>query len=193
MGGGVRDGVQVQVATAAPDDPASWTTVHAGDGGADEVVLERARDALRAGAMDERTSFDWEAPVLRELLAVLGRGVRHVRRGRRVDGHGARRPDGAGAGGLDPPAAAETTVRVTSTGGTARPGAATTPPSTRSSFAPETSATVDVATIDHGPLAPARTVVLTLSDPSDGLVLGRPHDDDAGHRRRLARCPASAR
>lgn len=173
----------VQVATDAPDDPASWTTVHtetAGDGGTDDLTLDAPADARYVRVqMNERRAFDWEAPTLHwygySLFAL------------EVYGTPGAVATAFGTAGVSVPAgqtaqvpvvlatAAEqqTTVRVTSTGGTATAGADFTAVDEVVTFAPgETAATVDVATVDHGPLAPARTVVLTLSDPSDGVVLG---------------------
>lgn len=173
----------VQVATDAPDDPASWTTVHAeaaGDGGTDEVTLTTPTDARYVRVqMNERTSFDWEAPVLHwygyslfsvevfgtpeAVPAAFGASTATVAAGRTAQVPVV----------LATAADAERSVRVTSTGGTAGAGADYTAVDQVVTFAPgSTSATVDVATVDHGPLAPVRTVVLTLSDPSDGLVLG---------------------
>ena len=67
-----------------------------------------------------------------------------------------------------------------------------------------TEATVTVPTVDHGPLGQVRTVELTLSEPSDGLVLGgrttstvtiTPHGDlpdvGGGHGRSTTTSPAS--
>lgn len=174
---------EVQVATGDPADPAAWSTVHteeAGDGGTDEIALAAPTDARHVRVhMLERTSFDWDPArphwygyslfalevygTPTQPVAALGRTAVTV-------------PAGGTASVpvlLNAPAADEVSVRVRSTGGTATAGTDYTAVDERVTFAPgATSATVDVATVDRGPLAPVGTVELTLDEPSDGLVLG---------------------
>ncbi|AEE44723.1 glycoside hydrolase family 3 N-terminal domain-containing protein [Cellulomonas fimi] len=174
---------RVQVATAAPQDPASWTTVHtetAGDGGTDDVTLPTPADARYVRIqMDARTSFDWDAPTLHwygySLFALEVYGTPGAV-ATAFGTSGVRVPAGQTAQVpvvLAAPVAQDTTVRVASTGGTAVPGTDFTAVDETLTFpAGATTATVDVVTTDHGPLAPVRTVVLELTEPGDGLVLG---------------------
>ena len=176
-------GYDVQVATADPADPASWSTVHteaASDGGTDDLVLPAAVDARYVRVqMNQRTSFDWDPGRLHwygyslfalevygtptEVATAFGSGGVTVPAG----------TDATVPVVLAVPAATEQSVHVSSSGGTATPGTDYTAVDEVVTFAPgETSKDVTVATVDHGPLAQVRTVTLTLADPSPGLVLG---------------------
>jgi beta-glucosidase len=63
-------------------------------------------------------------------------------------------------------------VRVQSTGGTAVAGTDFTAIDETVIFpVGANTATVPVTSVDHGPLAPARTIELSLSEPGDGLLL----------------------
>lgn len=173
----------VQVATTAPDDPASWTTVAtdpAGDGGTDTVALATPADARYVRIqMNHRTSFTWDPAQLHwygfslfslevygtpsQVSAVFGSAGTTV-------------PAGTAAEVpviLATAADVETSVRVTSTGGTGVAGTDYTAVDEVVTFAPgSTSGNVSVPTVDHGPLGQVHTVELTLSEPTGGLALG---------------------
>lgn len=174
---------EVQVAAAAPEDEASWTTVAtepASDGGTDALTFAAPVEGRYVRVlMLERVAFDWDPARPHWYgyslfsLEVLGVpddvAVAFARATTQV-------PAGDTATVpivLNAPAAGDVTVRVASTGGTAVPGTdytvvdevVTVPAGT-------TTAAVAVATVDRGPLAPVSTVELTLSDPTGGLVLG---------------------
>ncbi|GIG23082.1 hypothetical protein Cch01nite_38060 [Cellulomonas chitinilytica] len=179
-------GYEVQVATADPADPAdpaSWTTVQtetAGDGGTDDLTLATPVDARYVRLqMNQRTSFDWDPARLHWYgyslfsLEVYGTPTEIATA---FGTTGATVPAGSAATVpvvLAVPAATEQSVHVSSTGGTATPGTDYTAVDQVVTFAPgETTADVSVPTVDHGPLAPVRTVTLALDTPSSGLVLG---------------------
>lgn len=174
---------EVQVATADPADPTSWTTVvtePASDGGEDDLVLAAPVDARYVRVlMLERVAFTWDPARLHwygyslyalevygtpdQAAVVLGRAAVSVPAGQPATVPVV----------LNAAASEDLTVRVTTGGGTATAGADYTAVDEVLTFAAGTT-TQDVtfATVDHGALAPARTVVLTLSEPSAGLVLG---------------------
>ena len=193
-------GYEVQVATA-PDE---WTTVHteaAGDGGTDDVTFAATDARYVRLQMNQRTSFDWDPARLHwygySLFSL--RGLRHGDAGRgrvrhlRHDGPRGRRRDRPADPG-DRRGHRHRRVRVRSTGGTGVAGTDYTAVDETVTFpAGTTEATVTVPTVDHGPLGQVRTVELTLSEPSDGLVLGgrttstvhhHPARRPAGRRRR---------
>ncbi|MDM8085328.1 glycoside hydrolase family 3 N-terminal domain-containing protein [Cellulomonas cellasea] len=174
---------EVQVAATAPEDEASWATVAtvASDGGSDTVAFEAPANAryLRV-AMLERVSFDWDPARPHwygySLYSLEVLGVPDD-----VAVSFARGATSTPAGGtatvplvLNAPADADVSVRVTSTGGTAVPGADYTALEEVVTFpAGATTQHVALHTVDHGPLAPVTTVVLTLTDPTGALLGGR--------------------
>ncbi len=176
-------GYELQVATDDPADPASWTTVRtetAGDGGTDDLTLATPADARYVRVqMNERTSFDWDPARPHwygySLFALEVYGT-PADVATAFGTSGVTVPAGSDATVpvvLAVPAATTQSVHVSSTGGTATAGTDYTAVDQVVTFAPgETTAEVTVGTVDHGPLAPARTVVLTLDTPSAGLVLG---------------------
>ncbi|MCC2318839.1 glycoside hydrolase family 3 N-terminal domain-containing protein [Cellulomonas chengniuliangii] len=174
---------EVQVATAAPEDDASWTTVasEASDGGSDTVTFDAPADARYVRVvMLERVAFDWDPArphwygyslYSLEVLGVPDDVVVSFARG----------ATSVPAGGtatvpllLNAPAEGDVTVRVASTGGTAAPGTDYTALDQVVTIpAGATTQQVAVETVDHGPLAPVTTVELTLTDPTGVLLGGR--------------------
>lgn len=174
---------EVQVAAAAPEDPASWTTVAtepASDGGTDQVALTTPAEGRYVRVhMLERVAFDWDPArphwygyslfslevlgVPDQTAVAFGRSATSI-------------PAGGTATVpvvLNAPSDADVTVRVTSGGGTATPGTDYTAIDQLVTFpAGTTTQEVALATVDHGPLAPVTTVDLTLTEPSAGTVLG---------------------
>ena len=176
-------GYHVEVATADPDEASSWTAVFsetAGDGGDDAITLDSPVQARYVRlTMTERVAVHVgraDAPLLR-LLAVHAGRARHLRhpagRARGIAQRRRRaRPRACRCGCRTPPTT-DQTVRVVTGGGTAEPGTDYTPVDQVVTFpAGETEQSVDVATFSRGPLAPRRTVDLTLSEPSSGIELG---------------------
>ncbi len=175
-------GYDVQVATTAPDDPTSWTSVHtetAGDGGTDDVTFTATDARYVRVLMTQRTSFTWDPARLHWYgysvfsLEVYGTPTQVA-----VAFAGAGTTVPAGTDAVVPvilatAAASDTTVRVRSTGGSGEAGTDYTAVDQVLTFpAGTTQADVAVPTVDHGPLGQVRTVELTLSEPSAGLVLG---------------------
>ena len=172
----------VEVATVDPHQETSWTTVSsetAGDGGEDAIVLETPVQARYVRlSMTERVAFTWDAPTLHyygySLYTLAVRGTFATP----LVGLGAPRAVPAGQTATVPvrlsnPAEGEQTVRVTSGGGTAEPDTDYAPVDEVITFpAGETEQSVQVTTLSRGPLAPRRTVDLTLSEPSAGIELG---------------------
>lgn len=173
----------VQVAMTAPEDAASWTTVHseaASDGGTDTIALASSVDARYVRVMMlQRVAFDWDPAVSHwygySLFSLEVTGVPQqtaVAFGRSTTTV----PAGSTATVpviLNAAATEDLTVRVASIGGTAVPGTDFTAVDDVLTFpAGTTTQDVTVETVDHGPLAPVTTVELTLSDPTGGLVLG---------------------
>ncbi|MBX9244973.1 glycoside hydrolase family 3 C-terminal domain-containing protein [Actinotalea ferrariae] len=174
---------EIQVATAAPEDDASWTTVAtepASDGGTDALTFAAPVEARYVRVlMLERVAFDWDPArphwygyslfsfevlgVPDDVAVSFARATTSV-------------PSGSTATVplvLNAPADGDVSVRVTSTGGTAVPGTDYTALDEVVTFpAGTTTAEVPVATVDRGPLAPVSTVELTLGDATGGLVLG---------------------
>ncbi|UOE43478.1 glycoside hydrolase family 3 N-terminal domain-containing protein [Agromyces larvae] len=176
-------GYELRVATADPSDPASWTTVHtetAGSGGDESIVLDEPVQARYVRLdMLQRTSFTWDPAQLHWYgYSLFSFGVFGSLPSPAVAFD--RTSIGVDAGdtvevavNLTNAATGAQTVRVTSGGGTAVAGDDYTALDETLTFAEgETTKTVSVATVGHGALAPSRTFVLTLSDPSGGLVLG---------------------
>ncbi|WP_456786766.1 glycoside hydrolase family 3 N-terminal domain-containing protein [Cellulomonas sp. P5_C5] len=171
-------GYELQVATV-PDE---WTTVHteaAGDGGTDDVTFAATDARYVRLQMNQRTSFDWD-PARPHWYGyslfsfeVYGTATQSAVA---FAASGTTVPAGDDATVpliLATAADADTTVRVRSTGGTGVAGTDYTAVDETVTFpAGTTEATVTVPTVDHGPLGQVRTVELTLSEPSDGLVLG---------------------
>ncbi|MBO3100774.1 glycoside hydrolase family 3 N-terminal domain-containing protein [Cellulomonas fengjieae] len=175
-------GYEVQVATTAPDDPASWTAVHAeeaGDGGTDDVTFAATDARYVRVHMTQRTSFDWDPArphwygyslfsfevygTATQTAVAFARSTTTVRAGETATVPLI----------LASAAEADATVRVRSTGGTGVAGTDYTAVDETVTFpAGSTEASVSVPTVDHGPLGQVRTVELTLSEPSDALVLG---------------------
>jgi beta-glucosidase len=172
----------VQVATADPESPASWTTAYStttGDGGPDIVQLDEPVTARYVRiAMKQRSAATWEAPTLHyygySLYTFAVRGTFATP----LVGLAAPRTVAAGetatvAVRLSNPAATEQTVHVATGGGTAVAGEDYTPVDRVVTFAPgDIEEVVEVATASRGALAPRRTVDLTLTEPSDGIELG---------------------
>lgn len=172
----------VQVATADPADPASWTTVWStttGDGAQDVVPLAAPTPARYVRvAMKQRAAATWEAPVLHyygySLFTLAVRGAF----ARPLVGLGAPVSVGAGTTAevpvrLSNPADTAQSVRVRTGGGTAVAGTDYTAVDEVVTFAPgETERTVQVVTTSRGALAPRRTVDVTLSEPSSGIDPG---------------------
>ncbi|MGC5224657.1 glycoside hydrolase family 3 N-terminal domain-containing protein [Micromonospora sp. DT81.3] len=173
----------IQVATTAPEDETSWTTVQEvpdADGGTDDLAISGASEARYVRVlMNERVSFDWDPArphwygyslfsfevygTPSQVATVFGTSGLSVPAGETATVPVV----------LAVPATADTSVRVRSTGGTASaPGDYTAVDEIVTFTAGETAASVSVATVDHGPLSPPKTIGLTLSDPSAGLVLG---------------------
>ncbi|WP_162250299.1 glycoside hydrolase family 3 N-terminal domain-containing protein [Cellulomonas sp. Root485] len=171
-------GYEVQVAT----EPDVWTTVHteaAGDGGTDDLTFAATDARYVRLQMNQRTSFDWDPArphwygyslfSFEVYGTATQAAVAFATSGTTV-------PAGDDATVpliLATAAATDTTVRVRSTGGTGVAGTDYTAVDETVTFpAGTTEATVTVPTVDHGPLGQARTVELTLSEPSEALVLG---------------------
>lgn len=172
----------VQVATADPADPASWTTAYStttGDGGTDVVTLDTPTTARYVRiAMTKRAAATWEAPILHyygySLFTLAVRGTFATP----LVGLGAPVTVAAGETASVPvrlsnPAETEQSVHVTTGGGTGTAGTDYTAVDRVVTFAPgDTEETVEVETSSRGALAPRRTVDLTLSEPTSGIELG---------------------
>ncbi len=173
----------VQVATADPENPSSWSTVESvtdGTGGTEEIVFDAPVDARYVRlAMLTRTAFNWDPAqphwygyslftfAVNGSFAIPAVGF---------DAATMSVPAGTDAVvgvSLTNAADTEQTVRVTSTGGTAVPGSDYTAVDETLTFAAgETTASLTVPTISRGALAPATTVTLSLTTPSTGIALG---------------------
>jgi beta-glucosidase len=173
----------LQVATASPQDEASWTTVHsetAGDGGDDSIALAAPVEARYVRVvMLKRVGFNWDPTRTHWYgYSLFSFGVQGTPD--QVTARFARATTSVPAGqsatvpvALNAPADQDLTVRVTSGGGTAVPGTDYTPVDQVLTFpAGTTSKDVTVETVDRGPLAPVSTVDLTLTEPSAPLALG---------------------
>ncbi|MFG6503020.1 glycoside hydrolase family 3 N-terminal domain-containing protein [Microbacterium sp. P05] len=172
----------IQVATTAPDDAASWSTVQSvtgGDGGSDVVSFAAVDARYVRLVMLQRAAATWDAPTLHYYgysLYTFGIGGTLSTPSVRLDEATARV-----AGGDDytarvtlfAPAAEDESVRVRTSDGTAVAGTDyTAVDQTLTIPAGQTTASVVIPTVDHGPLAGSTTFTVTLSEPSDGLVLG---------------------
>ncbi|NQX33566.1 glycoside hydrolase family 3 N-terminal domain-containing protein [Herbiconiux sp. VKM Ac-2851] len=173
----------VQVATSAPEDEASWSTAAsetAGAGGTEEVVFDAPAQARYVRlAMLKRTAATWEAPVLHwygysvYTFAVHGTVAVPTAGFDRQTVDVAAGSDAVLDVTLNSPADTDQTVRVTSTDGSAVAGTDFTAVDQLVTVpAGETSAAVTIPTVSQGPLTPVRTFTLQLSDPSDGITLG---------------------
>ena len=172
----------VQVATSAPEDPASWSTaesVTGGDGAGDVVEFAAVEARYVRLSMLERAAATWEAPTLHYYgysLYTFGIGGTLSTPSVRLEEASARVAGGESytvGVSLSGPADEDETVRVRTSDGTAVAGADyTAVDETLTIPAGQTTASVAVPTVDHGPLAGAKTFTVTLSEPSDGLVLG---------------------
>jgi beta-glucosidase len=177
------DVYDVQVASAIPESAASWTTVRsvtAGVGGTENVVFDSPVEARYVRlAMLSRAAATWDPGVPHwygySLFTFAVNGSFAVPA---VAFDVAAGSVGAGADavvGVSLTGAADTaqTVRVTSTGGSATAGTDYTAIDETLTFAPgTTTATIAVPTVSRGALAPASTVVLSLSGASSGLTIG---------------------
>jgi len=173
----------VQVATADPENEASWTTAKsetASDGGSDEIIFDTAVQARYVRiSMLQRVGFDWEPGVLHYYgysvftLSVHGTletpSVAFVKSKYTVDaGDDAEIPVRL-TGSSD----TEQTVHVATGGGTAVAGDDYTAVDETVTFAAgETEAMVTVPTVSRGGLAPVSTFDLTITEPSAGVTLG---------------------
>ncbi|RMB60036.1 glycoside hydrolase family 3 N-terminal domain-containing protein [Tessaracoccus antarcticus] len=171
----------IQVASASPDQPASWETVHtttAGDGGADAVTLESVDARYVRLDMKKRAAALWDAPTLHYYgyslytLAVNGDfATPMVSLG----------PDEVVAAGdavsipvrLSGASDTEQSVRVNTEGGTAVAGSDYTAYDQTLIFAAgEVEKVVDIDTVSQGFLAPQRDFTVRVSDPTAGVQLG---------------------
>ncbi len=170
----------VQVAQENPQNDESWTTisaVDAGDGGLDEIVPAAPVTAryLRVTMLERFSNWPWGSHWYGYSLYSLE--INGVAAATSVGFAVAAQSTPAGQDAvvqlrLNQPAAQEESVRVRSTGGTAVAGTDYQAVDQRVSFpAGATTASVTVVSTDHGPLAPATTVQLSLSEPSDELLL----------------------
>ncbi|MEL4318297.1 glycoside hydrolase family 3 N-terminal domain-containing protein [Leifsonia sp. YIM 134122] len=174
---------EVLTATSAPDDDASWSVVAtqpASAGGTEGIVFDAPVQARYVRlAMLERVAFTWDPAgphyygysvftfAVNGTLAVPTVGFLSpaVRIGAGTDA--------VATVGLSNPSAADQTVRVVSTDGTAVAGTDYTAVDQVVTFpAGETSATVTVPTVSRGALAPIGAFELALSEPSAGITLG---------------------
>jgi beta-glucosidase len=172
----------VQVATSAPEDPASWSTaqsVTAGDGGADLVEFAAVDARYVRVSMLQRSAATWEAPILHYYgysLYTFGIGGTLSTPSVRLDEAAASVVAGeeyTARVTLSGPADEDETVRVRTSDGTAAAGTDYTAVDEMVTIpAGETTASVAVPTVDHGPLAGSTNFTVSLSEPSEGLVLG---------------------
>ncbi|MFB2586806.1 glycoside hydrolase family 3 N-terminal domain-containing protein [Herbiconiux liukaitaii] len=173
----------VQVATANPDDAASWSTAYsqtAGAGATEAVTFTAPVEARYVRlAMLKRAAATWEAPILHYYGYSVFTFAVHGTVAVPTAGFASQAIEvGAGSDAtatvsLNSAADADQTVRVTSADGTAIAGADyTAVDETVTIPAGQTSATVTMPTVSHGALAPVRTFTLNLTDPSDGITIG---------------------
>ncbi|GAB2986011.1 glycoside hydrolase family 3 N-terminal domain-containing protein [Frigoribacterium salinisoli] len=173
----------VDVATADPTLPGSWTTaatVDDSDGARDEVALTTPTQARYVRvSMLERAPATWDAPTLHWYgysaygLQVFGDPeTRAVAFDRATATVAAGQSLTAGLS-LSGPSDEATTVRVRSTGGTAEAGTDYVPVDETVTFAPGgTTASVALETISTGALTPRRTIELTVDEPSADTIVG---------------------
>ena len=176
-------GYEVQVASVAPDNDASWTTVvteQASDGGSDDLVLETPVEARYVRlAMLQRVPFTWDPATLHYYgysvfsLEVHGQFATPVVSFADASGDVDAGQDATVEVSLAGASETEQTIRVTSADGSATAGTDYEAVDKTVTFAPgETSATVTVPTTSTGPLSPAVDFTLALSNPSSGITLG---------------------
>ncbi|MGO1316510.1 MAG: glycoside hydrolase family 3 N-terminal domain-containing protein, partial [Cellulomonadaceae bacterium] len=173
----------VSIASANPEDDASWTLVHtetSGQGGTEVLTLpDGARGQYVRLDMTRRGASTWDAPTLHyygySLFAVEAWGTPDDVR---VSFDRARTVTTGGTEvtvplRLNTARTEDTTVHVASADGTATAGEDyTAVDRTVTVPAGQTSAAVTVETSPLGALAGNRDFTLTLSDPSDGVSLG---------------------
>ena len=185
----------LQVATADPTEEASWTTissVDSGNGGTDEVLPDApvAARYVRVNMLERFHGWSWGDNWYGYSLYSLE--VNGVASATSVGFSSAAQSTPAGIDApiqllLNQAAAQDVSVRLRSTGGSAVAGTDFQAIDRTITFpAGATTASVPVVSVDHGPLAPVRTIELALSEPSNGLVLSaaatstltlRPHGD----------------
>ena len=185
----------LQVATADPTEEASWTTissVDSGNGGTDEVLPDApvAARYVRVNMLERFHGWSWGDNWYGYSLYSLE--VNGVASATSVGFSSAAQSTPAGIDApiqllLNQAAAQNVSVRLRSTGGSAVAGTDFQAIDRTITFpAGATTASVPVVSVDHGPLAPVRTIELALSEPSNGLVLSaaatstltlRPHGD----------------
>ena len=174
----------VEVADAAPDDPASWHVVdteHGATGGTQVIDLPAATQGRYVRLdLTGRVAFDWEAPTLHwygySLYSVEVWGASaHPTLGfagptTALDAGG----DVAVPLRLANPRDVDTTVHVTSTDGTAKAGDDYAAIDTDVVIpAGATTAQVHTSSVDHGALAGDRTFTLAISGADPGVRQGR--------------------
>ncbi|WP_193609800.1 glycoside hydrolase family 3 N-terminal domain-containing protein [Nocardioides lijunqiniae] len=172
----------VQVATADPQEPASWTTAFStttGDGAQDIVTLDAPTPARYVRiAMNKRSAATWDSPRLHYYGYSLYTFAIRGSFAKPLVNLGAPTSVPAGATATIPvrlsnASETEESVRVRTEGGTGVAGTDYTAVDRVVTFAPgDTEETVEVATTSRGALAPRRTVQLTLSEPSAGVDTG---------------------
>lgn len=177
-------GYEVQVATADPSTPSSWTTAKteaASDGETDSIVFASPVQARYVRlAMLQRIAFFWEGPdkphyygysvfsfEVHGVLAKPSVGFATSKKTVKAGEDAAITIDLAGTSD------SAQSVTVKSGGGSAVAGTDYTALDTQVDFAAgDSSATVTVPTVSRGALSPVLTFDLTLSNPSDGIILG---------------------
>lgn len=176
-------GYRVEVASAAPGDPSSWTEVYStttGDGGTDTFPVANADPSVPVTARYVRLDLDKRGPVNSTHYygySIYTLSIAGAFTSPQV-GFGTLAPSAAAGSSatipilLSNPAATDQTVHVSSADGTAQAGKDYTAVDQDVTIqAGSTVANVTVPTTVEGPLAPTRTAKLTLSSPSSGIAL----------------------
>lgn len=172
---------QVQTATENPGDEASWTTAateNAGAGGTDSIPLAAPVTARYVRVLMLQRFSDWGWGQHWYGYSVFSLEVLGASTGSAAtfDRSTISAPGGATVAVpvvLTGPATAAGTVHIATTGGTAVAGDDYTALDQNVSFAVgDSTATVNLATVDHGPLAAATTVIVKLSAAAGGVTLG---------------------
>jgi len=171
----------IEVASASPQEPASWETVHAtisSDGGDDVVTLESVDARYVRVAMKKRAAAVWEAPILHFYGYSLYTVAVNGNFATPVITLGSDEVVAAGdtvsipvrlSGALE----TEQSVRVSTEGGTAVAGTDYSAFDETLTFAAgEVEKFVDIDTVSQGFLAPQRDFMVRISDPSDGVQVG---------------------
>ncbi|RIJ76510.1 glycoside hydrolase family 3 [Nakamurella silvestris] len=168
----------VQVASANPDTPASWTTVGtetAGNGGTDLVAAgDVSARYVRVNMLERRSTWDWGTNRYGYSLfslGVLGTSSVTLAGFSSLSQAVPAGDDATVQVRLGRASATPVSVHLTSSGGTAAPGTDYTAVD-QVVTVPAGQRTADVAvhTVDHGPLAPVRTIELTLADPTNAAI-----------------------